>query len=204
MTDQQQHNVELGTLEERDQLEPEPQHPTPPNEGHDWDQAARDTYRRLRDRAESDTPPAWMPTEPGDELFGTLANVTAAAPTKFGPAPVVAIAQPSGEIVSVWLLHSVLRREFERAKPTIGETLLIRYLGTVQPEGDGKPYQSYALIVDRAATPVSWDEIAKRYDGEPIDEPPADRLAAATSAACPDCGHVNGDHADGCPQDVPF
>jgi hypothetical protein len=191
------------------------QHPAPPNEGHDWDQAARDTYQRLRDRATSDAPPAWMPTEEGDELFGTFVDLIPAAPTKFGPAPVVQLAQPSGEVVSVWLLHSVLRREFERAAPAIGENVLIRYLGMVQPEGGGNPYQTYSLTVDRKAAPVTWEEIANRYDAgaETVVEakatPARTSTAAAappasSSSACPKCGYVNGLHADGCPDGIPF
>lgn len=74
---------------------------TKPNTGeaNDWTQAHRDTYRRLRERSEqADYPPAWTPTEPGDELMGVLVAVTEAAPTKFGPAPVVTIKRfPDGK-----------------------------------------------------------------------------------------------------------
>jgi hypothetical protein len=194
--------------------EQQQQHPAPPNEGHDWDQAARDTYQRLRDRATSDAPPAWMPTEEGDELFGTFVDLIPAAPTKFGPAPVVQLAQPSGEVVSVWLLHSVLRREFERAAPAIGENVLIRYLGMVQPEGGGNPYQTYSLTVDRKAAPVTWEQIAQRYDAgaetveaatPPASARPSTEVATASAPSlCPKCGYANGLHADGCPDGIPF
>lgn len=201
MSDQ---DVQLGTLHEQDELKPK-DHPAPPNEGHDWDKAARDTYQRLRERADADAPPAWKPTEPGDELFGCFVDLNAAVPTKFGPAPVVAIAQPSGDVVSVWLLHSVLRREFERARPAIGENLLIRYLGTVQPDGGGSAYESYSLVVDRTSAPVTWDEIAKRYDEGAV-EPDAvdDPSTPVVAPVCASCGYANGLHAQGCPEDVPF
>lgn len=182
------------------------QHPAPPNEGHDWNQAQRDSYKRLRERAEQTTPPAWMPGEPGDELFGTLVDVKASVPTRFGPAPVVTIQQPSGEPVSVWLLHSVLRREFERARPAIGENLLIRYLGTVQPDGGGSAYESYSLTLDREGQPAQWTEIQRIYDPGASDDPagPAPDLPPAAAPACELCGYAGNMHADGCPNDIPF
>lgn len=176
----------------------------PPNEQHDWDQAARDTYQRLREKADQETPKAWMPTEAGDDLVGVLVDVNVAAPTKFGPSPVVTIKRLNdGELVSLWLLHAVLRREFERKQPLIGETVLVRYDGKVRPEGGGNDYDMYTLVLDRpeGAAP-SWDAIADRYKDTPhLDqvepEPPP-------QVKCEQCGFVDPDHAVGCPNDIPF
>jgi hypothetical protein len=84
----------------------------------DW-AAARE---RLREQADREWPDAWRP-EPGDELLGAVAAVTPSAPTAFGPAPVVEVITPRGDLVSVWLFTTVLRRAFERENVQVGERI---------------------------------------------------------------------------------
>lgn len=131
-------------------------------------ESADDVYERLRQRAAEATPPSWVPEVPGEELFGMLVDVNESAPTKYGSAPVATIRKPDGELASLWLLHAVLRRELERARPMIGEYLLVRFQGKVQPEGGGNSYASYSVVVDRDKRPLDWSAIANRY-GDDLD-----------------------------------
>jgi hypothetical protein len=109
-----------------------------------------ETLARLRAAADREFPQAWIPEQPGDELAGTVTAVRPAVRTAYGPMPVVEVEQLGTRAAwSVWLIHTVMRREFTRHRPTLGETVLVRYLGRVQPEGGGAPYESYRLVVDR-------------------------------------------------------
>jgi len=142
----------------------------PPNEN---DVAFWDEVRaRLAAEADRGTPAAWMPEEPGDELFGVFVAFNPAAPTKFGPAPVATIRDATSTTWSLWLLHKVLRLNFERQRIALGERVLVRYLGSVRPEGGGNAYDNYAVIVDRPPSgSPDWDAVARRYnDDAELDE----------------------------------
>jgi len=138
-----------------------------PNETHDWE-AERE---RLRKQADEGFPPAWRPEEPDDEVFGTVVKVQMQAPTQYGPAPVVTLALESGELVSVFLFHTVLRRMFQRERVALGERVLIRWLGKRTPEGGGNAYDDYRLVVSRpqASGEPDWAGMAERY-GDVEDE----------------------------------
>jgi hypothetical protein len=134
-----------------------------PNETYDWD-ATRD---RLRKRLDEGHPPAWMHGgEIGAELVGHVVGVKAGVPTQFGPCPVVTIATLGvGTQVSLWLTHTVLRREFVRQRPEPGELIALRYEGERKPDGGGPAYELYSLVVDRPdEVSVDWTAIAARYD----------------------------------------
>lgn len=132
----------------------------------------QETHERLRGEADREYPPPWQPA-PGDELIGTVVAVNPSAHTVHGPRPVVEIAEPNGDRVSVWLHSKVLRRQFERADIRLGETVLIRYRGKV--DRDNEPsYHDFKLVVDRPQSnaPVDWRRIAQAHgDHEPGDEP---------------------------------
>jgi hypothetical protein len=130
---------------------------------------------RLAEQADREHAPAWIPEAPGDEIVGVVAAIRPAVPTQFGPVPVVELAELDTRApAAVWLIHTVLRREFERARVIVGETILVRYLGRVAPEGGGAAYESYKLVVDRPDenNAVDWGAIAERYgDDEPNAQP---------------------------------
>jgi hypothetical protein len=142
----------------------------------EWDETAA----RLRERADRDYPQAWIPEAEGDELVGVVIGVQPAVATSYGPVPVVEVEDGLHTGWSVWLTHTVLRREFERQRVALGETILIRYLGKVTPEGGGPAYESYRLVVDRPDqnTDVDWTAIAERYDGTTITPPARSQPAA--------------------------
>jgi len=138
------------------------------NERVDWEEL----HARMRGYADEATPEAFMFEEPGDELLGVVVAVNLSAATRFGWAPVVTIRRPSGDHVSLWLLHAVLRREFERQAPQPGEVVFVRYQGHVHPEG-GQRYESYVVRVDRPqGTNVDWATIAGRYGDDVERDPP--------------------------------
>jgi hypothetical protein len=121
---------------------------------------------RLREQADRDTPPAWQPESEGDELLGTVVGFNPAAPTAYGPSPVLEVRTPVGEHVSLWLLSTVLRRAFERANVHIGETILVRYSGMKQREG-APSYHDYKLVVDRPVSSgarIDWRAVAEAHD----------------------------------------
>lgn len=126
----------------------------------------QEIYERLNLAADAENPPAWLPETEGEELFGQVVGVNPAVPTKFGSAPVVTIRKPNDELVSLWLLHTVLRREFLRAEPKIDEYVLVRYQGRVTPEGGGGAYASYAVLVEREEKGLDWKAIGERYGGD--------------------------------------
>src|SRR5262245_647891 len=147
--------------------------------------AWEETAARLREQADRGYADAWIAKEPGEELFGVLVSVKAAVATQFGPVPVCELETDTGARWSLWLTHTVLRNDFLRQRPVLGERLLVRYLGRVRPESGGPPYDNYRLVVDRVDenTDVDWNGIADRYGddrGEPAPaprpetQPPAD------------------------------
>jgi hypothetical protein len=133
------------------------------------------TQERLREQADREYPTAWIPEQPGDELVGVVRAVRPAVHTAYGPVPVVEVEQLGTRAGwSIWLTHTVLRREFIRRRPVPGETLLVRYLGRVQPETGGAAYESYRVVVDRPDenSDVDWRGIAGRYGD--LDDAPDD------------------------------
>jgi hypothetical protein len=142
--------------------------PATPVEHYDWDEA----FTRLREAAEQEHPPAWIPTEADQpqELLGVFVGINYSAHTAYGNVPVITLRGPNGGLRSVWLHHQVLRNAFMRERPAIGEMVYIKYLGKVEPKGGGTRYADYKLVVDRPVenTSVDWARLEAQYgaDGE--------------------------------------
>lgn len=118
-------------------------------------------YEALAARAREDRPKAWAPHKNEDdarEIVGTFVRMDYGE-TDYGTHGIAIIETPDGTRYGVWLLHNVLRNEFVRARPAIGDMLAIRYLGMVQ--GEKREYASYRVEIERN-TPqtVDWDTIA--------------------------------------------
>jgi hypothetical protein len=79
--------------------------------------------------------------------------------------------------------HAVLEREFRPLQ--VGDVVLVRYEGV--KEGRDRSYKSYRVLVDRIA----------RASALIPPEAPAPLI-------CEACGLVEPEHADGCPNDIPF
>ena len=141
-----------------------------------------ETRERLRGEIDREYAPAWIPEKTGEEVCGVVAEVKAAVPTKKGPVPVVTLELDDGGALSVWLVHTALRRSFARANVDVGETVLIRYLGRVEAAGGGEPYFDYRLAVDRPRDEtVDWRAIAGDEFEAAGEAPPADPSAAGSA-----------------------
>lgn len=130
-----------------------------------------DVATRLREQADRAWPEAWKPVQPGDEIVGTVIAIRASVATAYGNVPVIELEELStGRPAAVWLIHTVLRREFARAKPTPGETVLVRFKGRVQPTGGGPIYADYKVVVDRLdqAADVDWNAIAAHEQSDDL------------------------------------
>jgi hypothetical protein len=135
-----------------------------------WDE----TRERLHEQADRECGQAWIPQAEGDELAGVIAAIRPVVHTTYGAVPVVELEELGVHATwSVWLVHTVLRREFVRQQPKVGETVLIRYLGKVTPESGGAAYEAYRLVVDRPdeGNDVNWAAIAERFDPDLARQP---------------------------------
>jgi len=56
---------------------------------------------------------------------------------------------PSGEEITLWLYHRVLRNALLRQNPQPGELVLIDRGEKVTPEGGGNSYFNYAVVISR-------------------------------------------------------
>ena len=124
--------------------------------------------RNLRDeleRFDGTYPKSWKP-KIGDIITGTIVRYTSGT-TDFGEYPIVVIEEEdSHELRSVWLMHLVLREQFKKLRPKIGERVGIKRL----PDSD-KGYKRYALRVDREEPSVlDVDRFAPTGDVAPEDK----------------------------------
>lgn len=145
---------------------------------------------KLETLADQETPEAWVPANDGEKLTGVLLRMDEGE-TAYGHQEVAIIERLSGDAVAFWLLHQVARQEWEKADPQPGELVCIRYGGRRQPQGDGKPYAHFRVLVDRGqALPVR--------ETAPAAPPPSpeefQRLQAAADAQA----------TNGAEDDIPF
>lgn len=91
----------------------------------------------------------WKP-EPGETVVGVLQRMETWE-TENGPANVAVIAQEAtGELLWVFVTSAVLKKLWQQDNPLPGDRVGIKFAG--QPEG--KEYNLYALVVDKAARPM--------------------------------------------------
>jgi len=157
--------------------------------------------RRLVEQADAQLPAAWMPAnaESGHPttLVGVFVNLSGPHQTAYGPARVVVLRDEHGVEWAVWLLHTVLRNEFARARPHVGELVAVKYEGRRQPDGGGHGYASYRVVVDRDDTPIDWTAV-----GDSDDQAPP--VSSSSTPRCDACQYPHPTHATGCPHDIPF
>ena len=104
------------------------------------------TPRDLRAELERDdgTYPDSLLLKSGEIFAGTLRKYTSAT-TQYGDAIIAVVDdETNGTPRSLWLIHEVLRREFARQKPRVGERLAVKYHGK-----HAKGYHGWSLLVDR-------------------------------------------------------
>lgn len=112
-------------------------------------------------------PESWRP-DVGEIIVGEVLRYDSGH-TEYGEYPIAVLRDKStGEERGVWLMHTVLRDEFEEKRPKPGERVGIKRL----PDAD-KGYKRYAVRVDRDEPEMpEFDDYA-----EPGDVPPQDREA---------------------------
>ena len=122
---------------------------------------SRDLRRELHD-FDGTYPTSWKPRV-GDMLVGPIARYSSGT-TDYGTYPIAVISdEESQELWSVWLVHTVLRDEFRKQRPKVGERVGVKRL----PDAD-KGYKRYVLRVDRPEPDVpDFDAFAAPGDVAP-------------------------------------
>ncbi|MFC1530668.1 hypothetical protein ACFL5T_00180 [Gemmatimonadota bacterium] len=94
-------------------------------------------------------PVSWKPQD-GDVIVGTVAGYQQGEGV-YGPVTILLLdeedreGKPTGDRVSVWLVHTMLWGEVRRLRPKPGERLAIRRLS----DNPNKSYKRYTVLVDR-------------------------------------------------------
>jgi hypothetical protein len=181
---------------------------------YDPDFAAR--AAALAARAQAPPPTSWRPEEGHpNPIAGVLLRVEDNH-TVYGPCQIAVLRDPRDHEWSVWLLHSVLRNEFAKCSPQIGDLVAVTYEGKRPMKNPAPPpapshYEAYRVVVEHASTQprVAWS-------GGPTETSPAFTQAEPVvqvvpepaPASCATCGWLDGNHAPGCPvaasDDIPF
>lgn len=151
--------------------------------------APLDEWGALQNRLDEDFPRSWRPgwkgtkenPRKGDqidplEIVGTLVredrqSVEWQGQRRTVPVPIIAL-HPTGELVSVWLIHSTIREDWERQGVQEGDRVAIRYEGKKEPKGDGNPYHAYKLAVARQASGIATPASAAPTEHPYGDEAP--------------------------------
>lgn len=92
--------------------------------------------------------PAWKP-EPDEFVAGTILSIWEAT-GEYGSSPAMTLSQRDGTEVTVYCSATVLRNQFERAKPSVGDTVGIKYLGEVENPKSKRTYKNYQMKVVRS------------------------------------------------------
>lgn len=117
----------------------------------------------IQDRLDREPAPGWKPN-PGDQIVGTIVEISEAPGTNWGPYPLLVIEQADGTEVSVHAFHTVLKKEIAAKRPTEGDEIGIRYLG----KPSGKDYEAYRVVLDRKtpARGTDWGAVERQADAE--------------------------------------
>lgn len=125
-------------------------------------------------------PLSWKP-EPGDVLTGVIRRYSMVT-LEYGDTYICVVQDAPDRVQSVFLSGAVLKGEFSRMKPKVGERVVIRYLGVPA----GKKYHKFSLTMpdrpDIGVTP-DWDQMdpdQRSYGASVPDDRPGAPYAAAT------------------------
>jgi hypothetical protein len=116
----------------------------------DWD--------ALLQEADQDFPEAIILNEENPRFVGEFVKVEKGT-TSYGDRLIAIMRDPTGNTRSLWLIHTVLKNEFVRARPCAGERIAVVWKGKVKG-GGGFTYDKYRVVVDRAEETVDWETVA--------------------------------------------
>lgn len=131
---------------------------------------------------------AWQP-DPGDKLIGEVIDVDTRE-TEYGVYPIVTVRTDEGDELAIHGYHTVLKREFSKARPGVGERIGVKYLGKHE-----RGYEAYKVVREKpvASAPVDWDKMGAEAEAAaaeaetPADEPaPVDEADSIPRFAPPD------------------
>ena len=118
--------------------------------------------RHIEDQLNRPPAKGWRP-DVGDRVIGPISDVTTAT-SQFSPDPypVLRVETQDGP-VSVHAFHAVLKSEVARLRPTVGDTMGIKYLGVPA----GKRYEAYTVVLDRPdSSGPDWDAMQASAEAE--------------------------------------
>jgi hypothetical protein len=120
---------------------------------------------------------AWRP-EPGDKLVGEVVELSQ-RDGSFGVYPIITIRRDDGTELALHAFHSVAQNELARARPQVGETIAVKYVGKKTGADGRSSYHAYKVAVDRPAAAFNWGAFSDIAPVEPdiptdLDEPEAD------------------------------
>jgi hypothetical protein len=107
----------------------------------------------LEERVSAPHPTSWQPKNPEHPqlIVGVMESREPGPDFGYGPHDVVVLCTPTGERWGVFLMHTVLRDEFDRLQPQPGDLIAVRYEGRVAGGQGANGYEKFRLVVDRAA-----------------------------------------------------
>lgn len=157
----------------------------------------------LAERADRDFPPAWKPRDPElghpRRLVGAVIRQEEGHAKHKGTTRIAIVRDPAGTEWAVWVMGAVLEREFREKNPGEGEIICLTYEGHREGGAGEDGYEKYTLLVDRGSKPFDWGDGPAPFAG---DTPP--QREASGRIVCDMCGYVEPNHAEGCPNDIPF
>ncbi len=121
-------------------------------------------YDDLAQRATQDFPRSWVPSEQDPTIVGEFRRLEQGA-TAYGPARIVVLKTQDGAERSIWLFHAVLKNEFARVRPKVGELIAVRFLGRKQGAA-GQSYSAYRVVAQRDEGAPDWDALDGSEDNE--------------------------------------
>ena len=107
---------------------------------------------------------AWRP-QVGETLIGEVVSI-GERNSQFGEDvyPLLTVRTDEGRELHFHAFHTVARQELASQKPQIGDRIGIRYLG----KPDGKKYEHYRIVVERAEppAPMDWSDVGAKAEAE--------------------------------------
>jgi propanediol utilization protein len=108
--------------------------------------------RTLEERLAGVDPEPWIPEEPGDTIIGEVEEISA-RDSQFGQPgdtdQFVTLLTEHGDVMSVAIFGTVLKKKFADLNPQEGDTLGFKFLGEQVPRSGGKPYKNWKLMIAR-------------------------------------------------------
>jgi hypothetical protein len=140
---------------------------------------AVDREEQLIDRVRRPFPAPWIASEDDPVIAGRLVDIQHGE-SQFGPATIAILQRRDGTERAVWLFAQVLKNEFARCKPQIGELVAIGYHG-LQENPQGHDFYLYRVAVDRAEQEFDWTVLLEsvgdvQAERSPQPAPPTDDI----------------------------